>query len=186
MGEALAGMGQTLLHDPQLAVSVAVIAQMLVVVQNDVPVGHELTHIPDEQWVPSPQAVPHPPQLALVLSGASHPFAGLLSQSPYPPLQAATVHAPCAQPAVAFARLHAIPHAPHDVTVVAVFVSQPSEVIMLQSAYPVLQAPMAQDPAVQTAVALASVQAFPHAPQLCGSVAVIASQPSEAIPLQSA
>ena len=53
------------------------------------------------QFCPSPQALPHVPQLALLLvRSASQPFALLPSQSPNPALHEVRMHVPAAQRAL--------------------------------------------------------------------------------------
>ena len=78
----MAGVGHALPHDPQLDTSVAVVEQMRLAAQKVVPAGHELTHIPMAQCVPTPHAVPQPPQLALVFNWASQPLEAVPSQLP--------------------------------------------------------------------------------------------------------
>ena len=81
-------------------------------------------------------ATPHPPQLAVVLTGVSHPAA--LVQSAKPGLQVC-LHAPVAQLAVALvALLHGMLHPPQLVLVV-VLVSQPRSALVPQCAKPVAQ-----------------------------------------------
>ncbi|HUP86559.1 MAG TPA: hypothetical protein VM143_12900 [Acidimicrobiales bacterium] len=78
------------------------------------------------------------------------------------------------------------PHAPQLVLLVARFVSQPSAALPLQFANPALQVPTWHCPLTQTAEPLATLQTFPHAPQLEILDAMFVSQPSPAFPLQFA
>src|SRR5438552_771161 len=64
--------------------------------------------------------------------------------------------------------------------------SQPSIGLLSQSANPALHAPMRQLPLVQSGPPFATEHTMPHAPQLLTLVAVLTSQPSLGLPLQSA
>jgi hypothetical protein len=66
--------------------------------------------------------------------------------------------------------MHTLPHAPQLPGSVLVLVSQPSEALPLQSLKPELQEKMLQAPATQAAEPLLTMQTFPQAPQLLGSV----------------
>jgi hypothetical protein len=70
-------------------------------------------------------------QFWTVLSGASQPFAGFMSQSPKPLLQTSS-HMPATQLALALSPPHTIPHAPQFVGSVCVEDSQPSAGLPLQ------------------------------------------------------
>ena len=93
---------------------------------------------------------------------------------------------PAAQVAAPFTREgHATPQRPQFAALVERFTSQPLEATPSQSAKPSLQA-KPQAPAAQVARAFAgAAQAFPHAPQWATLVAVLVSQPLEAVPSQS-
>jgi hypothetical protein len=121
------------------------------------------------------QGVPHAPQSVAVVSGASQPLTAPRSQLPKPELQPSSVQLPAEQLAVAWARVHAAPHAP-QLASVSSEVSQPLAAIESQSAKPALQEAVSQFPAAQVGVASARVQAVPHAPQLV-SVVRVDSQP---------
>jgi hypothetical protein len=69
---------------------------------------------------------------------------------------------------------------------VRVSTSQPSVAFVLQSAKPMLHVPIVHAPATHALVALAALHARPHIPQFVGLVRVSTSQPSDALPLQSA
>lgn len=81
-------------------------------------------HVPVEQsaiaFMRAVHTVPQPPQFSRVLSGTSHPSAGLLLQSPQPGSHIAIVHRPAAHDAVACASVHRKPHAPQLLGSVAV------------------------------------------------------------------
>ena len=88
----------------------------------------------------------------------------------------------CARPSEG--ALHATPHAPQCVFDMVMSVSQPSPGFMLQSPAPVAQV-RPQRPAEHEGVAPVAVgQAFPHAPQLRGSVLNVDSQPLSPLPSQ--
>ena len=94
-------------------------------------------------------------------------------------------HPPDEHAAVAWARLHARPHAPQWASVVLVLVSQPFEATPSQLPKPALQVATAHAPAAQAAVALGSEHARPHAPQCAAVERVLVSQPFEGLPSQS-
>ena len=75
---------------------------------------------------------------------------------------------------------------PHADVVVVRSTSQPSAGLPLQSAKPALHAAMVQPPLLHAARALARVHAVPQLPQLVVLEPRFASQPSAALPLQSA
>ncbi len=136
-----------------------------------------------------PLFVLHPaPQLpqcsTLVFKFVSQPFDATPSQSPKPMLHDTIVQPPFEQPAVAFGKLHTVPHAPQLFTFVFTFVSQPSEAARLQSANGAAHTSTRQLPIVHFVDAFGSEQALSHVPQFCGSVCVLISQPSFETPLQ--
>lgn len=131
-------------------------------------------------------AIPQRPQcIALVLRFVSQPSVASMLQSPKPAVQAATAQAAMVQVAVALARTQRRPQAPQLFTLEKRSISQPLAGRRSQSAKPVLHAPTVQAPAVHEAVALASAQVLPQAPQLA-VVVVGVSQPSVFERLQSA
>ena len=71
---------------------------------------------------------------------------------------------------MAFLILQAVPQPPQLAASMAVLVSHPSLLSLLQSAQPLLQAPVPQAPPAQVATALVALQTVPQAPQLAGSV----------------
>jgi hypothetical protein len=124
---------------------------------------------------------PQLPVLLVVL--VSQPLAGLLSQLPQPGTQVPTSHvpAPPASPAafgthvaVAFGRLHALPHEPQLFVSLPMLVSQPVCGLPLQLAYPGLQDPMPQTPFTQLGVSWYSKHTLLHMPQLSGSLGSVA------------
>ena len=92
----------------------------------------------------------------------SQPFSELLSQSAYPLAQAAKWHFPATHEAVPCANAQPKPHLPQLVESLSVFTSQPSDVLPLQSAHPVLHPFMEQTPERHDALALGSEHAQPH------------------------
>lgn len=94
------------------------------------------------------------------------------------------VHALLAHPAVACGSVHAVPHAPQSVGVLVVSVSQPSEATLLQSPHPDAQEATVHALLAHPAVACASVQTVPQAPQFVGLVVVFVSQPFDVVPSQ--
>lgn len=79
--------------------------------------------------------------------------------------------------------VHPTPQPPQFIVVV-IEVSQPFAAVPSQSAKPALQAPRAQEPAVQRAVALGYEHTRPHIPQLL-TVPRLVSQPLAGSPSQS-
>lgn len=130
--------------------------------------------------------LPHRPQLAVLVRSASHPFDARPSQSANPAThvkpQALPLHVGVACAGVG----HTAPHAPHDVVVFVVFTSQPLAALASQSAKPDAHADTVHNPPAQPGVALARLQAFPHAPQAVGVVSNAVSQPFADVPSQSA
>jgi hypothetical protein len=128
------------------------------------------------------QATPQPPQLVIVRSDVSHPFASTPSQFENPVSQLAMPHTPLPQVAVAFERLQPMPHPPQFI-VVRIDVSQPVASMPSQSSKPVTHVPMRHVPLVQSAIALARTHGAPQLPQ---SVVVRSevSQPFTTLPSQ--
>jgi hypothetical protein len=176
--DATLGSEHALPHAPQLAGSTEVLAQNALAPVPQVASGaaQVVPHTPPEHTRPAVQAVPHAPQLALsVRVFTSQPLAGFVSQSAKPAAQAAMAHAPAAQLAVALGSAHARPHAPQWATAVRVLVSQPFAATASQSPKPAAQRATVHAPAAQPcAAALGSAHALPQAPQLAGSIAVLA------------
>ena len=128
--------------------------------------------------------VPQAPQLALsVPVFTSQPFTGSRSQSAKPAAQVATAQAPPAQVALAWGSAQARPQEPQLVALVWRLVSQPSLAVALQSPAPALQRTTVHAPPAQPlAAAPASAQTVPHAPQLVGSISVLAQNAVAAVP----
>ena len=80
---------------------------------------------------------------------------------------------------------HARPHAPQFARSVPVFVSHPSTDVALQSAWPSWHRATSQLPATHVAVAFATAQLRPHAPQFASALVVSVSHPLSARPSQS-
>ena len=169
---------QTVPHAPQLAGSMAALAQNAPAPAPQVRRGEAQVapHPPPEQTWPARQAVPQAPQLALsVRVSTSQPLAGSRSQSAKPAAQAATTHAPAVQAEVALGRAHTRPHAPQLVASALSSVSHPSVAAPSQSPKPPAQRTTVHAPVAQPwAAAWASAQTVPHAPQLAGSMAALA------------
>jgi hypothetical protein len=167
-------------HAPQLAGSMAVLAQKAVGPAPQVLSGEAqaVPHIPAEHTRPAAQAVPQPPQLALSLRvSTSQPLAALPSQSRKPVAQAAIAQAPAAQVEVALGSAQTRPHAPQLTALVWVSTSQPLAAVPSQSAKPVAQRTTVQALPAQPLVAtLASAHTVPHAPQWAGSITVLAQK----------
>lgn len=108
-------------------------------------------------------AEPQAPQFVVVLSDASHPSASMLLQLPHPALQAAIAQAPVAHVAVAWARTHAVAHAPQLDRELS-WVSQPFWPLASQSPHPVRHEGT-HTPLVQAVPPCKLVQAAAHAPQ---------------------
>lgn len=128
------------------------------------------------------QTVPHRPQFrGSLASAASHPFAGLPSQSAKPVAHAPIAQRPPAQVAAAFVKAQRAPHAPQFVALVAVAVSHPFAAAPSQSLNPAVHA-NPHTPPVQVAVAFGAVaQTFPHAPQFARSVPGVTQRPAQAV-----
>jgi len=131
-------------------------------------------------------AVPHAPQLlTLFVRLVSHPFTGLLSQSPRPAEHVVVMQTPDEQPGAPPIPTQTFPHEPQLVTLVLMLVSQPSAAVPLQFPKPELHVEITQVPAEQPATAFANVQAVLQLPHRVGSVFRLASHPSADIALQS-
>ncbi len=160
---------------PQCMTLVAVLVSQPVVTspsQSARPVLQVIEHRggepPHEATPPLPlHGRPHAPQcITLVVRLVSHP--GAPSQSPRSGERHVpdTPHTPATQVAPRpTGAWHIIPQRPQCATVVRVSVSHPSAGFMLQSAKPALHPRTEHRPLVHIAVALASAQAAPHAPQ---------------------
>jgi hypothetical protein len=119
----------------------------------------------------------------LVRVSASHPLAGLPSQSAKPAAQARTAQAPTVQVAVALGSAHARPQAPQLGALAVSSASQPLEASPSQSPKPAAQrAGVHIPPAHPWLITCASAQTVPHAPQLVGSMAVLAQKAIGAVP----
>jgi hypothetical protein len=157
---------------PQLVTSLPVSTQLIP--QRVWPPTQPLEHMParvSQMGVESEHALPHIPQLLMVLSGVSQPLAAIPSQSPKPALHMAITHAPAEQPAVALASVHALPHIPQLAALVRVSTSQPLALLRSQLPKPIWQS-ASHVPLSQMATALAPAgQRFPQLPQLSGSTA---------------
>jgi hypothetical protein len=162
-------------HIPQLAGSVCVFTQSPE--QFMVLAPHEAPHIPAEHTWPAGQARPHMPQLALsVLVLASHPLAGIMSQSAMPIAHVPRAHVPALHVAVALGRRHAVPQPPQLLaSSPRTLVSQPLDAMPSQSAKPIAQRTTAHDPSAHAlTLVLGRSHAVPQAPQLRGSMRVSA------------
>jgi hypothetical protein len=110
------------------------------------------------------QTCEHVPQFALSVEVViSQPFAIFPSQSPKPPLQAAT-HAPAMHAAAPFAITsgHAFGHVPQCDVEVRRFASHPFAATLSQSANEPLQLEMPHFPALHTLAAFARLQTLPQ------------------------
>jgi hypothetical protein len=102
--------------------------------------------------------------------------AALPSQSAKGGVHALTWHTLFLHTALALVIAQAVLHAPQFFKSVAMFVSQPSVAMPLQSAKPALQAPTLHWEATQEGVPLGITQATPQPPQLVGLVVMSVSQ----------
>jgi hypothetical protein len=184
-------MSQTIPHPPQLASVAVEVSQPseAVVLQSWKPAAHANPHAPLAQKMEAfarvGQLIPHIPQsVVLVAVFTSHPSVATPLQSRYVELHVKP-HVPVLHMIVAFARAgHGFPQAPQCDRLDWMSASQPSDVMELQSRKLPMQA-YVQLPALHEVVALGRApHAIPHMPQFDVSVAVSASQPSDAIPLQ--
>jgi hypothetical protein len=180
--EALAGLGQTVPHAPQLVASVVTFtshpsAPFRLQSRRFVP---HAVHMLFEQDCEMVHDMLQPPQLVpLVVVLISHPLAELMSQSAWPIGQAST-HAPAAQ---SLPIGHGMLQPPQCEFEVAVFVSQPFVWFPSQLPKFVSHAVNVQVPVEHDSLALAKSQLTPHPPQLV-SVVVDVSQPLFALPSQ--
>jgi hypothetical protein len=127
---------------------------------------------------PVAQVIPHAPQLfASARVSVSQPLAGFMSQSAKPASHIATAHAPIRQAGVAWASVHARPHAPQWATAAVTSVSQPLAGVASQSPRPVAQPATRHAPVTHAAVALSSMHARSHMPQCVVDVAVSTHRP---------
>ncbi len=168
--------GHTRAQAPQWLLSVLVFTHAPP--QKVVPVGHAVTHMPFEHASPTLQRLPQRPQCRVfwfVL--ISQPLVALASQLAKPALQAPSAQALDAHVAVALANAHTRPQAPQLAVIARRSISHPLAGSPSQSAKPVVHAASAQVPLRQAAVALANVQALPHAPQWATVVVRLTSQP---------
>src|SRR5262249_34255692 len=135
------------------------------------------------------QTLPQAPQwLTLFVVFVSQPFAGLPSQFPNPAPQPATAQLELAQDGVPLAMAgQTVPQALQLFRLDVVSVSQPFAVLPSQFPNPASQPATPQVELVHPGVALATGgQTVPQAPQLFTFEVVSISQPSAALPLQSA
>jgi hypothetical protein len=120
-----------------------------------------------------------PHAVAVVLRSVSHPLPRLPSQLPWPAAQRRP-QSPSTHCAVASGPAeHRRPHAPQSSTLVPRATSQPSLASRLQSPKPEAHADDEQDDAMQSGVARARSQAWPHAPQFSASLELLAQRPSQ-------
>src|SRR5579871_3819960 len=132
--------------------------------------------------------LPHDPQLlGSVWTFDSQPFPYTPSQFWKPFKQPVITHLDIEQPIVAFATwAHLALHPPQLLTSEEVFASQPFRSFPSQLENPTLHMATTHLPAMQAACAFCRLQTLPHAPQLLTSVAMLTSQPSLRLWLQSA
>ena len=120
------GSVHTVLQAPQLLGSLVVLTHDVPLQSVGVIVGQPDTHVEDEHnGVPPVHALWQSPQVAARVRLVSQPFATFPSQSLKPALHEAMVQTPALQPAVAWARLHTLPHRPQLLGSPAVLTSQP-------------------------------------------------------------
>jgi hypothetical protein len=190
------GRLQTFPQLPQLFVSVPVLVSQPsaeLPLQSAVFAGQLVTaHVPAEQIgvpVVDVHFLPHTPQLLTSLAAKdSHPLLGSLSQLFQPAEHEATAHVPLEQATFAFWSWQTRPHRPQLFGSAAVFFSQPSVRLLLQSVQPVWQVPIPQLPPVQAAVSACAgtEHCVAQLPQRFTSCWRFDSQPSEGLLLQSA
>ncbi len=132
--------------------------------------------MPETHVSPEGQTWPQAPQLLpSVCVFTSQPSSGLVLQSAKPMEHALMAHALAMHDDVALGRLHATPHAPQLVALDVVSVSQPLAAMPSQLPKCGLHATTAHIPAAQPLIdVLAPLQTVPQAPQLVGSMAVLA------------
>jgi hypothetical protein len=124
------------------------------------------------------QLLLHVPQLresAAVF--VSQPFGVMPSQLVKPALHIPIAHAPPTHASTALGKLQTFPQAPQCDTFVFVFVSQPLAGILSQLPNVPSHVPIAQAPATQDSVALASEHGELQAPQCITFVCTFVSQP---------
>jgi len=144
-------------------------------------------HTPNEQTSPEAHCRPQAPQLLRSLcSAASQPLLALVSQLAKFSAHAPSAQVPLAQLAAALAKKQGRPQPPQCVVLVVVLVSQPFTASPSQLPKPVLQVPSRHTPPAHDTAPLVRVQAWPQPPQFARLVEVSTSQPSPALPLQSA
>jgi len=156
-----------------------------------------LTHVPPQSCMPAGHAQaafwhvlppvhtfaePQPPQwFGSLVVLTSQPFATSMSQSAKPALHDAMAQLELLQTGVALGVVHALPQVPQLLRSLVVWISQPFDATLSQSAKPALHEPMAHIELLQAAVALGSVHTLLHVPQLLGSLVVLTHE----VPLQS-
>ncbi len=113
--------------------------------------AHEVVQVP--QWAES------------VIKLTSQPSVAVPLQSEKPATQDASAQLPVEQVEFAFAKAHALPHAPQLLVLVRL-ASQPLAALPSQSANPTLHEAMAHCDPVHLGEALERAQTLPHAPQL--------------------
>jgi hypothetical protein len=106
--------------------------------------------------------MPVPPMLAV---RHSQPFASIPSQLLKPALHEVRRHPPIVHEPVPFANVHALPQRPQFIASVAVWTSQPSMRLLLQSLKPALQVMMHVLEAHEATAFVYGPQMFPHIPQ---------------------
>src|SRR5262249_46912707 len=116
----------------------------------------------------------------------SQPSPGCPLQLAKPLLQLAMPQLPALHAGVPLATEHALPQPPQLVTLVCVFVSQPSGLMPLRSANPGLQLVTVQVDPTHVGVPFGAVHTFPQLPQFEAFVDVFTSQPSATRPSQLA
>jgi hypothetical protein len=130
---------------------------------------------------------PQLPQCSIaVASSVSQPSLVTPLHSPKPAAQVTAHTAPTHAGTVLRGVGHALPHAPHDDTLVRRSVSQPLAAFMSQSPNPIVHVPTPQVPPTHVAVALAALHDLPHAPHDRVLVRVSTLHPLAASPSQSA
>lgn len=150
---------------------------------------HDTTVQAEATQAPTPligaHARPQPPQSVVLLRVfTSQPFEGNPSQSAKPGRQLPTAHVPPRQAATALGSAHIAPQAPHAITLVRRFVSQPLTALPSQLAKPAEQA-KPHVLAAQVGVAFAGAEhGAPQLPQFATEVLKSTSQPSSVDPLQ--
>lgn len=180
---------QTLPQLPQLDVVVVSVSHPLLMLPSQFarPALHvmSLQVPPVHEGVPPVvlQALPHVPQLVIVVRSVSQPFDALPSQFPQSGLQVMP-QLPEAHVAVPFVVLQALPQALQCRGLVLMLVSQPLLTSTSQSSYPSLHV-MPQAPFVQLAAPWLVLHELVHEPQRVGVLFRSVSQPLLALPSQS-